>query len=107
MSRYRNQGIEFLSTNESEDGRTSTVRTRILEKGSPPIAVDYNLRKTEDSWKIYDVRIEGISLVLSFRTTFAEQIRNGDLDGLIEQLAARNAAAGIDDAFVRKALDAL
>jgi phospholipid transport system substrate-binding protein len=45
----------------------------------------------KDQWKIYDVSIEGISLVVSYRASFAQEIRNYGLDGLLEHLAARNA----------------
>jgi phospholipid transport system substrate-binding protein len=104
VSRYGNQGIEYVSANQSPHTSRAPVRTRITERGSSPIAVDYSLRQVHSEWKIYDVRIEGISLAVNFRGTFAEQIQSDGLDGLIARLAALNASAELDTTFVREAL---
>jgi phospholipid transport system substrate-binding protein len=89
---------------KSPSRKTASVHTRIPEDGSQPITVDYSLRQLSDEWKIYDVSIEGISLVINFRMTFAARIQNDGLDGLIQQLAERNADAAVDDTFVKESL---
>jgi phospholipid transport system substrate-binding protein len=91
LAEYANQEIEFLSSSVSADKRRATVRTRIIEQGRAPLAVDYSLMQVERTWKIYDVAIEGVSLAINYRTTFAVEIRNHGIDGLIQRLAERNA----------------
>ena len=95
LAEYENQRIEILSSSESADGRRSTVRTRIVEDGRAPLAVDYSLIRADNSWKIYDVRIEGVSLAINYRTAFEAEIREHGIDGLIERLAERN-TPGLD-----------
>jgi len=95
LAAYNNQEIEYLSSSVSNDGRRGTVRTRIVEAGRAPLAVDYSLRqsKKDKDWKIYDVTIEGVSLAINYRSSFAQEIRDHGFDGLIETLVARNTAA--------------
>ena len=62
-----------------------------LQADGPPIALDYKLYKKQgDGWKVYDVIIEGVSLVQNYRSSFGSEIRRNGLDALIAQLAQRN-----------------
>lgn len=88
---YKNQGVEHELLTTSKDGRKSIVRTRIERPGQPAMQVDYRMRRADGGWKIYDVTIEGISLAVSYRTTFSEEIRRHGIEALIDNLAARNA----------------
>jgi len=87
---YANQEIEYLPSKISAGKRRATVRTRITESGRAPLAVDYSLRQINNTWKIYDVKIEGISLAINYRASFAEEISAHGFDGMIERLVARN-----------------
>lgn len=87
---YTNQQIEYLPSKVSADKRRATVRTRIMESGQAPLAVDYSLRQINNVWKIYDVKIEGISLAINYRASFAEEISAHGFDGMIERLVTRN-----------------
>jgi phospholipid transport system substrate-binding protein len=87
---YSIQEIEYLSSKVSVDKRRATVRTRVLEAGRAPLAVDYSLRKGANAWKIYDVKIEGVSLAFNYRASFAEEISAHGIDGMIERLVMRN-----------------
>ncbi len=91
LVKYASQEIEFLSSSVSPDKRRGTVRTRIVEKGRTPLTVDYSMMHVDNTWKIYDVGIEGVSLAINYRTTFALEIRSHGIDGLIERLVERNA----------------
>lgn len=93
LAEYANQEIEYLPSEVSADRRKSTVRTRIVEDGRAPLAVDYSLRQVEDGWKIYDLTIEGVSLAINYRTSFAQEIRDHGIEGLIERLTARNTSS--------------
>src|SRR5581483_485827 len=68
-----------------------TVKTQIkLPGGAPPINVDYSMYKANPEWKVYDVVVDGVSLVTTYRSTFAEEVRKGGIPGLIKALADLN-----------------
>ena len=69
-----------------------TVRSRIRQPGAESIVIEYDLAKTDSGWKIYDLRVAGVSLVATYRTTFTEEVRNRGIDGLIGTLSAKNRA---------------
>jgi len=83
--------IVLLPSPPSEDNRSARVKTAIQQQGGQPIAVDYTLYRRGDTWRVVDIQVGGISLVVSYRQSFAGEIRNLGLDGLIEQLAAAGA----------------
>ena len=88
---YSGQEIVYLPLRTTDDKDRVTVQTRVKEaNGGPEIPVDYRLIYKEDSWVVYDVVIDGISLVSNYRTSFAGQIRRQGIDGLIQQLADQN-----------------
>ncbi len=89
LREYSNQKIEFLPSRPREEGEVS-VRTQIVQSGSPPIPIQYEMYKHANGWKVYDITIDGVSLVINYRSTFASEIRNNGLDGLIERLAVHN-----------------
>ncbi|MFN0315015.1 MAG: phospholipid-binding protein MlaC [Burkholderiales bacterium] len=67
------------------------VKTQIrLPGGAPPITVDYSMFKAADAWKVYDVTVNEVSLVSTYRSTFSEQIKHGGIDGLITALTEMN-----------------
>jgi phospholipid transport system substrate-binding protein len=75
----------------------ATVRTVISKPGSQPIPVDYELKKADDGWKVFDISIEGVSMVMSYRGTFASQIQESGIDGLIKTLSDKNTNAASAD----------
>jgi phospholipid transport system substrate-binding protein len=50
------------------------------------------MEKTPDGWKVFDLRVEGVSLVIVYRSTFTREVRMSGIDGLIKTLAEKNAA---------------
>ncbi len=75
-----------------QPGETETVvRTRVLYPGGDPIDVDYRMYKKGDRWLAYDVAVAGVSLLANYRSTFVRMARQKGIDGLIADLAARNA----------------
>lgn len=75
-----------------KDGdRKAKVRTDVVLPGAPPVPVNYAFLKTKSgSWKIYDVTIDGISLVTNYRSSYGQQIQQDGLDALISALKSRN-----------------
>ncbi len=73
------------------DAKKVTVKTDVIRSGAAPVRVEYRLFKNKDgNWKAYDVLVEGISLVANYRSSFAEEIRQGGLDKLISRLEKHN-----------------
>ncbi|HPE74371.1 MAG TPA: ABC transporter substrate-binding protein, partial [Candidatus Competibacter sp.] len=59
-----------------------------------PIQINYSMHLNNDGWKVYDVTVDGVSLVTSYRSTFASQIRANGMDSVIADLQQRNNAQG-------------
>jgi phospholipid transport system substrate-binding protein len=77
-----------------EDPRKTMVKTEILQPSVQPIAVNYRMLLNKGQWKVYDILIEGVSLVSNYRTSFKNEVeRTGSLQEVINQLAKRNAEA--------------
>ncbi len=96
LSKYKNQTIEYAPLRMADGATTASVKTSIVQPGGQPIAVNYALEKQADAtWKVYDIVIEGVSLVTNYRGQFAQEIRQNGLDSLIKKLANKNKAAGI------------
>jgi phospholipid transport system substrate-binding protein len=72
--------------------KEATVRTAVIQQGGPQIPIDYSMEKTDGGWKVYDVVIDGASLVTTYRGTFNDQIQKGGIDGLIKTLQERNSS---------------
>jgi phospholipid transport system substrate-binding protein len=85
--------IDMLPPRERKDGKQVTVRTEIQQSGGFPIPIDYKMHIKDDAWKVYDVSVDGISLVANYRTSFAKEIRKDGLGNLIARLAERNKPA--------------
>ncbi|HUW25493.1 MAG TPA: ABC transporter substrate-binding protein [Gallionella sp.] len=90
---YRDQTVEVKPFRMAADATEATVKTTINKPGAPPVPVDYEMRKTAGGWKAFDVSIEGVSMVNSYRGTFGTQIEQNGIDGLIKTLADKNASA--------------
>lgn len=93
FSVYREQAVEVKPVKLAADATEATVLTTITKPGAQPIPVNYEMRKVESGWKAYDVFIEGVSMVMSYRGTFTTQIEQNGIDGLIKTLAERNVSA--------------
>lgn len=98
LTKYRNQAIEYKPFRAQPGDTDVVVRTQIVQPGAQPLPIDYSLIKKEDGWKVYDVVIEGVSLVTNYRGQFSTEVRQSGMDGLIQRLAEKNkqgsAAAG-------------
>ena len=90
LTAYRNQTIEVKPAKMAAADKEVTVRTAVIQQGGPPIPIDYAMEKADGGWKVYDVVIDGASLVTTYRGTFNEQVQKGGIDGLVKTLADRN-----------------
>jgi phospholipid transport system substrate-binding protein len=88
---YSGQEIIYKPLREDADADRVMIETFVAENnGGPQIPVNYRLIKRDGVWKVYDVVIDGVSLVSNYRTSFAGQIRRSGIDGLISELSQRN-----------------
>lgn len=92
LGEVRDQTLSFKPMRAKPEDTEVVVRTEVRGKGEP-IQLDYRLEKAEgDAWKIYDVNVLGVWLVEQYRSSFAQEISAGGIDGLIAKLAERNKA---------------
>jgi phospholipid transport system substrate-binding protein len=91
---YKNQTIEYKPLRIGPNDTDVTVKTVVIEPGRQPIPIDYQMVKTPDGWKVYDITVEGVSLVVNYRSSFAQEIQQGGVERLIQTLAAKNAQVG-------------
>jgi len=87
---YRGQTMRVQPITMAPGATEVTVRNQYLRPGQAPVAVDYAMRKTPEGWKIYDIVVEGMSLVLTYRAEFDQVTRQAGVDGLIKRLAEKN-----------------
>ena len=92
---YGGEKIQYAG--ERVDGETATVPTRIVTKNGTEVPIDYRLLKKGDRWLVYDVNIEGVSLVSNYRTQFNKIIQTGSFEDLIQKLRTKQGELTADD----------
>jgi phospholipid transport system substrate-binding protein len=84
---YGGEKIQYLG--DTIDADSATVRTKIVAKGGTEIPVDYKMLKRADRWLVYDVAIEGVSLVSNYRTQFNKIIQTSSYQELVKKLKTK------------------
>lgn len=83
--------IQYLSERISDDGKNAVVRTRFPTFKRPqPADVTYRLHHIDGEWKVYDVVIEGVSIVTTYRSTFRSKLERQSIEELIQELSELN-----------------
>lgn len=90
LGKYKDQEIDFKPLRMEPTDNKVTVKSQIIQDGAQPISVDYTLAKKENAWKVFDIVIEGVSLVTNYRSQFASEIKNNGIDSLISKLVEKN-----------------
>jgi phospholipid transport system substrate-binding protein len=91
LASYNDQTIDFLPIREDlEDKKFIEVNSLIRQKDGPSIPVDYRLRLLGNEWKIYDITVDNVSMIQSYRAQFAEKVAQGGFEGLINSLTELN-----------------
>jgi phospholipid transport system substrate-binding protein len=90
LSSFRDQKFDFRPLRMKPADTDVTVQVRVLQPSAQPVVVEYDMEKTPRGWKCYDVRVAGISLVINYRTEFANLVRDSGIDGLIRSLETKN-----------------
>ena len=90
MAEFSDEKIVVMPARQQQDSHDRMVRTEIQRNTGPAIPVAYRLYKTTDGWKIYDISIEGISLLNNYRRNFSREVRRNGVEGLMKKLSSRN-----------------
>jgi phospholipid transport system substrate-binding protein len=90
LTAYRNQVIEVKPLRAKPGDTDVLVRSEVRQSGTEPVTLDYSMEKTGNGWKVYDVTVGGVSLVTTYRESFAAEVRNAGVDGLIRSLVEKN-----------------
>ena len=91
LTQYKNETVEFKPVKIEPTATDVTVKSQINRAGGgQPVAVDYSMEKTTNGWKVYDVTIEAVSLVTTYRGSFADEVQRSGIDGLIASLQQKN-----------------
>ncbi len=91
MLEYSNEAIRVWPQSGAADVDEVTIKTEVRPKTGQPVQINYSMHLGNDAWKVYDVTVDGVSLVTNYRGTFAGQIRDSGMDAVIADLRQRNA----------------
>lgn len=93
---YEGQQMKVMPVRMKPGDEEVTVRNQFIRPGAgKPVLLDYSMRKTPQGWKIYDIVVEGVSLVLTYRSEFDAVVKQDGVDGLIKRLSQKNTPAGV------------
>lgn len=92
VSQVRDHQVQLRPFKAGAGDTDVIVRTNAVPTRGDPIQLDYRLEKTDGGWKIYDVNVLGVWLVENYRNSFASEINQNGVDGLVKSLTERNKA---------------
>ena len=87
---FKDQDIKYFPVKLADGVKKVSVKAEIIQPGGPSIPMAYRMRIKDNKWKVYDIKIDGISLVTSYRGTFTQEIRKSGIDGLLQYLREKN-----------------
>ncbi len=93
LSSVADYRVEFKPFRLAPGETDVMVNTEVSKPGAPPIPIDYRMEKKGDSWKVYDVMVDNVSMVTVYRSSFNSEVRKGGVEGLLAALSRRNQPA--------------
>jgi len=90
LSKFRDQTIEFKPLRMKSSDKIVLVKTEITQSGGQPIDVNYALSNSTGKWLVFDIVIEGVSLVTNYRSQFASQVKKNGIEDLLKKLSEKN-----------------
>jgi len=94
LAEYTDESVKFYPIRGSMNKRFLRVKSEIVRSNGPNIPLNYSLVSKKGQWKIYDLSVEGVSLLQSFRSQFAQSLQNSNIQNLINELKKHNQRAG-------------
>lgn len=92
LNSYRDQTIDYKPFKLNPADTDAVIKTVIVQSKGRGIPIDYTVNKTTSGWKIYDIAVDGVSLVVNYRSSFAQEIQQGGIPKLISTLQAKNSS---------------
>lgn len=90
LTNYQDQTVRFYPVRGGVQGGTVEVSSQILSSRNQPINVTYRLVNAGSGWKLYDMSVEGVSMLSSFRAQFSDILAQGDMNTLLQRLSGHN-----------------
>ena len=96
---YGHAKVNVLPARDEQQGKYYTVQSELeVGSGKAPLQVAYIFRKNKQTeWKVFDLAVDGLSLVKNFRTSFSQEIRETSIDALIDRLENTNKSGATDE----------
>lgn len=88
--------VDYLPERDTGKTDTAVIRTTVTPADSPLVSIDYYLHARNGPWQVYDLRIEGVSLIANYRSSYAAQVQAEGLDRLIQAIQDKVAASTRD-----------
>ena len=92
---YQGQTLKVLPSRGKADPEDTVVRTQFNRAGGQPLPIEFHMRQADNTWKVYDIVVEGVSLVMTYRSEFDAVVKQEGIDGLIKRLAQKNTPAAV------------
>ena len=86
LAQYTDETVQFLPIRGSLNNRFVRINSVIVRSEGQNIPLSYSLVSKDGQWKIYDISVEGVSLLQSFRSQFAQVLQNSDINEVIKQM---------------------
>lgn len=90
LTQYRDQTVAIKPSALAPAQTDARVKTEVQQPGAKAINIDYYLERADGGWRVYDIEVGGVSLVTNYRDSFATEIRDTGIPGLIESLKEKN-----------------
>jgi phospholipid transport system substrate-binding protein len=88
---YTDQHLRYLPFHAEDDASKVSIKTEIEQSGGPSIPLHYSMYLNKaGEWKVYDIKVDGVSLVSNYRSSFSTEIRNGGIPRLLDKLVQMN-----------------
>ena len=87
---YSDENIIYYEAENNPGSNIAVVRTELKKSGSNSVPINYSMHVAGGEWKVVDIAVDGVSLVKTYRGSFASEIRKNGMDSLIEKLSQRN-----------------
>lgn len=89
LTEYSGQSVDYLPFRAAPDAEQVTVKVEVIPAAGLPVPIDYQLHVVENTWKVYDVNIDGLSIVSNYRSSVGQQVESKGLDKVIADMEAK------------------
>jgi phospholipid transport system substrate-binding protein len=87
---YSGQEVKYFPAEQNPKSNLAVVKTELTSEGAQPFPVAYRMYQKNEEWKVVDIAVDGVSLVSTYRGSFATQIKKNGMDALIQELVDKN-----------------